>query len=106
MLLASRPPTHCIPAALALLAAGCGPAMSSGGANSEQQSLAEYDLARDAYEKGKLREALAHVEKALDLDDTNADAAYLGAVLMTVGFCASNDRSSDCRYDEAEKFAR
>jgi len=78
---------------------------SSGGASSEQQSLAEYDIARDDFQKGRLREALDHVDKALSLNEDNADAAYLGATVM-IGFCAKDERSSDCRYDQAEKFAR
>lgn len=78
---------------------------SNGGAGSPEQSVAEYDVARDAFHKGKLREALEHVQAALDHDDSNADAAYLGAIIM-LAFCANDEQSSDCRFDEAETFAR
>lgn len=82
----------------------CG-ATQAGAQSVEQQSVAEYDLARDAFQNGRLREALDHIEKALDLDGDNAEAAYLGAVVL-LGFCAGDARSSDCRFDEAEKMAR
>lgn len=71
----------------------------------EQRSVAEYDLARDALQSSRLREALGHVEKALELDEDNADAAYLGAVVL-LGFCAGDVRSTDCRFERAEKMAR
>src|SRR5688572_537696 len=83
----------------------CGGSTGRGSQSADQQSIAEYDLARDAFQNQKLRESLDHVEKALDFDDENADAAYLGAVIL-LGFCARDERSSDCRYDEAEKYAR
>jgi tetratricopeptide (TPR) repeat protein len=84
--------------------AACG-ASQGGAQGGEQRSVAEYDLARDAFQNGRLREALDHVEKALDLDEDNADAAYLGSVVL-LGFCAADARSSDCRFDQAEKMAR
>lgn len=74
-------------------------------AGGEQRSLAEYDLARDAFQGQRLREALDHVEKALKLNEENAEAAYLGAVIL-FQFCAVDERSSDCRFNEAEKYAR
>ncbi|WP_044247588.1 tetratricopeptide repeat protein [Chondromyces apiculatus] len=86
------------------LGSGCA-AAQPGGVGDEQRSLAEYDLARDAFQNGRLREALAHIEKSLDLDEENADAAHLGALVMLM-FCASDARSSDCRFDEAERMAR
>ncbi|WP_437735921.1 tetratricopeptide repeat protein [Sorangium sp. So ce1335] len=82
----------------------CGGAQPAAHA-SEARSVAEYDLARDALQHGRLREALAHVEEALSLDEDNAEAAYLGAVIL-LGFCATDARSSDCRFDSAEKMAR
>lgn len=74
-------------------------------ASAEQRGLAEYDLARDAFQNMRLREALGHVEKSLQLDDSNADVAYLGAVVL-LQFCALDETSSDCRFNEAEKYAR
>lgn len=90
---------------IGLSIAGC-PSTSSNPAQSpEAQSSAEYELAKDAYKRGKLREVLAHVQKALEHDDTNGDAAYLGASVH-LQFCAADDKSSDCRYEDAEKYAR
>lgn len=76
-----------------------------GAAGADNQSLAEYDLARDAFQQGRLREALSHVDKALDLDGDNSDAAYLGAIVY-LAFCAKDEHSSDCRYKDAEAYAR
>jgi Tfp pilus assembly protein PilF len=89
----------------AAAAVSCAGARSPGSSNPEQQSIAEYDVARDAFQNQRLREALEHVEKALSLDGENADAAYLGATVL-IQFCAASERSSDCRYDEAERYAR
>jgi Tfp pilus assembly protein PilF len=88
---------------LSILAAGCfamGP-----DAEDVKVASAEYDLAADAFHRGKYREALSRVEKSLEHDDTNADAAYLGAVIM-LGFCAEDETSPDCRYESAEIYAR
>ena len=91
-------------AALALCAglAGC---VSSTGPEDAKMAEAEYGLGNDAFHRGQYREALEHVEKALDADDTNADSAYLGAMIYLV-FCSQDDTSPDCRYDEAERFLR
>ena len=86
-----------------LVAVGCGGAKANG--PTDQQSVGEYDIARDDFQKGRLREALGHVDKALELDDANAEAAYLGATVM-IAFCAQDERSSDCRFDRAETYAR
>jgi len=84
---------------------GCSSANTPPAQAPEQQSLAEYDLARESYKIGKFRDVLSHVKKAIELDDTNADAAYLGA-MVHLRFCAADEKSSDCRYDEAEQYAR
>lgn len=88
-----------------LLTPACGAAETQGAASPQQQSTAEYDLAREAFQAGRLREALDHVQKASKLFEDNGDAAYLGAVIM-LAFCAADDRSSDCRFNEAEGYAR
>ncbi len=75
------------------------------GVDDVRVAQAEYGLAGDAFHRGRYREALEHVEKALDLDEANADAAYLGAMVMLV-FCADDEQSPDCRYDEAERYLR
>jgi type IV pilus assembly protein PilF len=67
-------------------------------------SIAEYDLARDLWlTRGQPREALDHVLKAVELDDENAEAAHLAA-LIYLDFCRQG--SADCRLEEAEKQAR
>jgi type IV pilus assembly protein PilF len=71
----------------------------------EAQSQAEHELAKDSYKKGQLRDVLAHVQKALEHDETNAEAAYLGASVH-LQFCAADETSSDCRWEDAEKYAR
>jgi tetratricopeptide (TPR) repeat protein len=88
-----------------LLLPACGAAETGGATSPEQQSNAEYDLARDAFGAGRLREALEHAEKAAKLNPDNGDAAYLGAVIL-LAFCAADERSSDCRFNEAEAHAR
>jgi Tfp pilus assembly protein PilF len=66
---------------------------------------AEYGLAGDAFSRGHYREALDHIEKSLEHDEANVDAAYLGAMVYLV-FCAEDDESPDCRYEEAERYVR
>lgn len=83
--------------------AGCvhGPATLA----EEQQSVAEQDLAADAFKNSRLREAFDHVQRALKLNPDNGEAAYLGAMVL-LGFCAADEASSDCRMKDAEAFAR
>jgi type IV pilus assembly protein PilF len=71
----------------------------------EQQSIAEQDLGGDAFKNGRLREAFDHVQRALERNPDNGDAAYLGAVVL-LGFCAADETSTDCRFKDAETFAR
>lgn len=92
-------------AAGAVCLCGCAGAHGSGAGDTDKMSNAEYDLARDAFEKQKLREALDHVDKALEHDSENVDAAYLGAVIM-LAFCALDTKSTDCRFAAAERYAR
>jgi Tfp pilus assembly protein PilF len=84
-------------------------ACSAGGgapvAGAETRSLGEYDLARDAFQGNRFREALDHVQKSLKLNEDNAEAAYLGSVIL-FQFCAIDEHSSDCRFNDAEHFAR
>lgn len=84
---------------------GCASTGGGAGGSDERLSTAEYDLARDAFEKRHLREALDHVDNALEHDGSNADAAYLGAVIM-LAFCALDTDSPDCRFKEAEQYVR
>jgi Tfp pilus assembly protein PilF len=90
---------------LALVGALAGCKGGRGVASTDQRSLTEYDLARDAFQGGRLREALDHVQKSLKLDGDNSDAAYLGAILH-LAFCNPDERATDCHFDEAERYAR
>jgi len=84
---------------------GCGGA-SNGPAPQDpsRQSESEYDIARDLWlRRGQTREALEHALKAVDLDDENADAQHLVALLY-LDFCSQS--RDDCRLADAEKHAR
>jgi Tfp pilus assembly protein PilF len=89
-----------------LLLAGCG----GGGepehaAQSESaQSQAEVDLAKDLWlQRGQPRQALDHALKAVALDDENAEAAHVAALLY-LDFC--NRDPQECHLEEAERHAR
>ena len=70
----------------------------------ERMSESEYDVARDLWlRRNQPREALAHALKAIDLDEGNAEAAHLVALLY-LDFCSRGP--TDCRLSEAEKQAR
>lgn len=73
----------------------------------ERQSEAEYDLARDAFQKGQSRVALDHAQKALTLNEDNDKAYYLIAAIH-LSFCTSSRGfdAPDCRLADAEKAAR
>jgi type IV pilus assembly protein PilF len=90
---------------LSLVLLGCSSPQTPGAAQDEQsQSIAEYDIARDLWlNRGQPREALDHVLKAIALDDENADAQHLAA-LIYLDFC--RQASQECRLAEAEKHAR
>ncbi len=90
---------------MVVLLAGPTACATQAGVDDVRVANAEYGLAGDAFHRGRYREALQHVEKALDRNEANADAAYLGAMVMLV-FCADDDKSPDCRYDEAERYLR
>src|SRR4051812_17661653 len=69
-----------------------------------RMSESEYDISRDLWlRRNQPREALAHALKAVDLDDSNADAAHLVALLY-LDFCSRGP--AECRLGEAEKHAR
>lgn len=88
------------------LAAACGGpgAQLPPGADPVKMSQSEYDIARDLWlRQGKLRDALGHALKAVDLHEDNAEASHLVALLY-LDFCQRGP--SECRLGEAEKFAR
>ncbi len=69
-----------------------------------RMSESEYDIARDLWlRRNQPREALAHGLKAIELDDSNAEAAHLVALLY-LDFCSRGP--AECRLSEAEKQAR
>src|SRR5450432_36898 len=80
-------------------ASGTGP----GAHDPARMSESEYDIARDLWlRRNQPREALAHALKAVDLDDSNSDAAHLVALLY-LDFCSRGP--AECRLREAEKNA-
>ena len=91
------------------LATGCtGKNSSQPNAKSpEVQSDAEYDLARDLFQKGKPREALDHARKAVELNDENDKAHYMVAAVL-LAFCSTNRglESPDCKLGDVEKSLR
>jgi type IV pilus assembly protein PilF len=87
------------------VSSGCSAAQSGAPARDDtSMSIAEYDLARDLWlTRGQPREALEHVLQAIELDDENADAAHLAA-LIYLDFCRQD--AGECRLEEAERRAR
>jgi type IV pilus assembly protein PilF len=82
-----------------------GKGAASPDADPTRMSESEYDLARDLWlRQHRPREALAHALEAVELDDENADACHLVALLY-LQFC-SDPATGECRLDAAEKFAR
>ncbi len=91
-----------------MLGACAGKGSQNPGAQSvERQSEAEYDLARDLFEKGNPRAALDHAMKAIGLNESNDKAQYFVAVIH-LSFCSTNRGldAVDCRLKEAESHAR
>jgi len=84
---------------------GCAGASGGEGAKDpERISESEYDVARDLWmRRNSPREALDHALKAVELNEDNADAAHLVA-LIYMDFCSRN--IDECRLPEAEKHAR
>jgi type IV pilus assembly protein PilF len=94
--------------ALIALLGACAPGKdaASPGADPVRMSESEYDIARDLWlRQHRPREALAHALEAVELDDENADACHLVALLY-LQFCSDPNTPGDCRLDAAEKFAR
>jgi type IV pilus assembly protein PilF len=91
-------------ALMSSLAACAGSSSGEGANDPDRMSDSEYDVARDLWlRRSSPREALDHALKAVELNEENADAAHLVALLY-MDFCS---RSLDeCRLAEAEKHAR
>src|SRR6188472_1581813 len=92
-------------ALLAISAFACsGSSGAPGAKDPAQQSESEYDVARDLWlRRGQTRDALEHALKAVELDDENADACHLVALLY-LDFCSKS--ADECRLSEAERFGR
>ncbi len=94
------------PAVLLALALGCSPSdpkVPSGG-DPERMSESETDIAKDLWlRRNQPREALGHALDAVDLDDQNAEAHHLVALLY-LDLCRRSP--DDCRLPEAERHAR
>jgi Tfp pilus assembly protein PilF len=75
--------------------------------STERQSDAEYDLARDLFQKGNPRAALDHAMKAINLNEDNDKAQYFVAVIH-LSFCSTNRglNTPECHLDQVEKFIR
>lgn len=85
---------------------GCADSKEPNTANSSgsAQSVAEYDVAVDLWlKRGQARRALERALKAVELDEDNAAAQHLVALLY-LDFCQRD--ADDCRIKEAESFAR
>jgi type IV pilus assembly protein PilF len=98
-------PRWTVAVALTLCLAAC--ARTGRGANaadSDRQSEAEYDVARDLFlARRDPRGALGHAQKAVELNENSAEAQHLVA-LIYLYFCSASPL--DCRLPEAEKAAR
>jgi len=95
-------------AAVASVAVACtGKGTQPGAQSPERQSDAEYDLARDLFQKGQARAALDHAMKAIGLNEDNDKAQYFVAVIH-LSFCSTNRgfTAPDCKLSEVEKYAR
>lgn len=69
----------------------------------QKQSLSEMDVAKDYWlNKRQLRAGLDHALKAVELDDSNADAAHLVG-LIYLDFCSTTE---ECRLEDAEEHVR
>jgi type IV pilus assembly protein PilF len=87
-----------------LIACSSGNAAGPHAQDPSRQAETEYDVARDLWlRRNDPRGALEHALKAADLDDGNAEAAHLVALLY-LDFCSRN--AAECRLPEAERFAR
>jgi type IV pilus assembly protein PilF len=74
------------------------------GPDSDRQSEAEYDIARDLFiSRHDARGALDHALKATEINDENAEAYHL-VTLIYLYFCSTSQL--DCRLPEAEISAR
>jgi type IV pilus assembly protein PilF len=77
----------------------CSSSNTVAGQDDQRRSESEYDLGRDAWiRQGNPREGLARTLRALELDDDNAEAHHLAA-LIYLDLCRSP--GANCRLDDA-----
>lgn len=90
-----------------LSACSGGKAQQPGAQSPERQSDAEYDIARDLFQKGNARVALDHADKAISLNQDNDKAHYLRAAVL-LAFCSGprGFDEPDCKLVEIEKSSR
>jgi type IV pilus assembly protein PilF len=102
----SPAPTKFVPLAIAILGLGlvaCASSNGMAGQDPQRRSESEYDLARDAWmRQGDPREGLARALRALELDDDNAEAHHLAA-LIYLDLC--RPPKDECRLEEARVHA-
>ncbi|HVU01294.1 MAG TPA: tetratricopeptide repeat protein [Polyangiaceae bacterium] len=91
----------------AVWVAACGGGSGSGGMpakDPERQSVAEHDIATDLWlRRRQPRQALEHALRAVQLNDENAEACHLVALLY-LDFCSRGPE--ECHLAEAAKYAR
>lgn len=88
------------------LATACAPQnqTAANAQSAEAQSASEYDIARDMWlVRGQPRTALDHALRAVEMDDGNAEAHHLVALLF-LDFCRLDPRQ--CQLERAEAHAR
>lgn len=88
-------------------ASGCAGKGQPGAQSPERQSDAEYDIARDLFQKGNARAALDHAQKAVALNEENDRAHYIRAAIL-LSFCSGprGFEAPDCRLADIEASAR
>ncbi len=76
----------------------------AGGNTADRESEAEYDLARDSWlRRGDARDGLIHALRSIEIDDDNADAHHIAALIL-LDLCLKS--SQDCRLADGEAHAR
>src|SRR5688572_21685665 len=90
-----------------MLACSTGKSTNPGAQSPEKQSDAEYDLARDLFQKGQPRPAIDHVQKAITLNEENDKAHYLLSAIL-LSFCSGprGFDAPDCKLADVEKSTR
>jgi Tfp pilus assembly protein PilF len=96
-----------VTAAVAATACSGKGSQNPGAQSVERQSDAEYDVARDLFQKGNARAALDHAMKAVQLNEDNDKGQYFVAVIH-LSFCSTNRglQTPECHLEQVEKFAR